>query len=261
MASTSDIRNGMIIKFRGDLCEIIEFLHVKPGKGHAFVRTKLRNVKTGKVIDNTFRTSEKLEEVRVEKHKKEYLYFDGTFYVFMDSATYEQMQVPPEVIGDLDKFLIENISLPQNVEEALDKRSSMGVIGNMGQYTQYQTANAIENMGENAGSGGGMMGMIAGMGMGNVMGGAINNAAAQSQNPATPPPIPQSIQWFAAVNGQQKGPFDPAALQAKINDGTVARDTLIWRQGMANWTPASEVPEVAGMFSAQTPPPIPPPIP
>jgi len=116
MASTSDIRNGMIIKFRGDLYEIIEFLHVKPGKGHAFVRTKLRNVKTGKVIDNTFRTSEKLEEVRVEKHKKEYLYFDGNFYVFMDSATYEQMQVPPEVIGDLDKFLIENMEVAMKLD-------------------------------------------------------------------------------------------------------------------------------------------------
>jgi len=116
MASTSDIRNGMIIKFRGDLYEIIEFLHVKPGKGHAFVRTKLRNVKTGKVIDNTFRTSEKLEEVRVEKHKKEYLYFDGNFYVFMDSATYEQIQVPPEVIGDLDKFLIENMEVAMKLD-------------------------------------------------------------------------------------------------------------------------------------------------
>ena len=116
MASTSDIRNGMIIKFRGDLYEIIEFLHVKPGKGHAFVRTKLRNVKTGKVIDNTFRTSEKLEEVRVEKHKKEYLYFDGNFYVFMDSVTYEQMQVLPEVIGDLDKFLIENMEVAMKID-------------------------------------------------------------------------------------------------------------------------------------------------
>lgn len=109
MATTSDIRNGMIINFKGELFEIVEFQHVKPGKGGAFVRTKLKNIKTGKVLENTFRTSEKLAEVRVEKHKKEYLYFDGSFYVFMDSTTYEQMSVPAEIIGNLDKYLIENM--------------------------------------------------------------------------------------------------------------------------------------------------------
>lgn len=116
MASTSDIRNGMIIDFKDDLYEIVEFLHVKPGKGAAFVRTKLKNVKSGKVIENTFRTSEKLTEVRVEKHKKEYLYFDGEFYVFMDSNTYEQMQVPKEVIGSDDKFLIENMEVAMRLD-------------------------------------------------------------------------------------------------------------------------------------------------
>jgi len=109
MATTSDIRNGMIIDFKNDLYEIVEFLHVKPGKGSAFVRTKMKSIKTGQVIENTFRTSEKLTEVRVEKHKKEYLYFDGSFYVFMDTNTYEQMQVPVELIGGLDKYLIENM--------------------------------------------------------------------------------------------------------------------------------------------------------
>ncbi len=116
MATTSDIRNGMIIKFKNDLYEIVEFLHVKPGKGAAFVRTKLKNVQSGKVIDNTFRTSEKLEEVRVEKHKKEYLYFDGSFYVFMDSYTYEQMQVPPEAIGDYDKMLVDNMEVAMKLD-------------------------------------------------------------------------------------------------------------------------------------------------
>jgi elongation factor P len=116
MATTSDIRNGMIINFKGGLWEIVEFLHVKPGKGAAFVRTKLKNMRTGKVIDNTFRTSEKLEEVRVEKHKKEYLYFDGTFYVFMDSATYEQLNVPLETIGDAEKFLVENMEVAMKLD-------------------------------------------------------------------------------------------------------------------------------------------------
>ena len=116
MASTSDIRNGMIINFKNNLYEIVEFQHVKPGKGAAFVRTKLKSIKTGKVIDNTFRTSEKLEEVRVEKHKKEYLYFDGTFYVFMDSINYEQMNVPVEVIGDNKKFLVENMEVAMKLD-------------------------------------------------------------------------------------------------------------------------------------------------
>ena len=111
MVGTSDIKNGLIIRFKNGLYEIVEFQHVKPGKGAAFVRTKLKNIETGKVIDNTFRTSEKLEDVRVDKEKKEYLYFDGTFYVFMDIESYEQIQVPLEVIGDLDKFLIENMTV------------------------------------------------------------------------------------------------------------------------------------------------------
>lgn len=116
MATTSDIHNGMIIRYKNDLYEIVEFLHVKPGKGGAFVRTKLKNVTTGKVLENTFRTSEKLEEVRVEKVKKEYLYFDGNFYVFMDQSNYEQMNVPAEVIGDLDKLIVENMEVTMRVD-------------------------------------------------------------------------------------------------------------------------------------------------
>ena len=108
MATTSDIRNGMMIEFKDGIYEIIDFLHVKPGKGNTFVRTKLRNIKTGQVLENNFRISEKLTEVRVEKSKKQYLYHDGDFYVFMDNETYEQISVPSEVIGDLDKYLIEN---------------------------------------------------------------------------------------------------------------------------------------------------------
>ncbi|MCF7911779.1 MAG: elongation factor P [Candidatus Cloacimonetes bacterium] len=116
MATTSDIRNGMIIDYKGGLYEIVEFLHVKPGKGAAFVRTKLKNIRTGKVIDNTFRTSEKLDEVRVEKFKKEYLYFDGNFYVFMDSTTFEQLNVPAEVLGDVEKYLVENMEVAMKLD-------------------------------------------------------------------------------------------------------------------------------------------------
>lgn len=111
MATVSDIRNGMIIEFKDGLYSVVEFLHVKPGKGAAFVRTKLKNMKTGKVVENTFRDSDNLTEVRVEKTKKEYLYRDGDFFILMDAETYEQTPVDSHVIGDLDKLMMENMDI------------------------------------------------------------------------------------------------------------------------------------------------------
>lgn len=116
MATTSDIRNGMVIKYKHGLYEVVEFLHVKPGKGAAFVRTKLKKLDSGQVIENNFRTSEKIEEVRIEKQKKEYLYFDGDFYVFMDSQTYEQIRVPREKLADIEKYLIENMEIHMKMD-------------------------------------------------------------------------------------------------------------------------------------------------
>ncbi|UZO79505.1 elongation factor P [Aquimarina sp. ERC-38] len=91
MASTSDIRNGLCIKYNHDIFKIIEFLHVKPGKGPAFVRTKLKSVTTGKVIDNTFSAGHKIEDVRVETHKFQYLYAEGDTYHFMNVEDYNQI--------------------------------------------------------------------------------------------------------------------------------------------------------------------------
>jgi len=93
MASTSDIRNGLCIKYNNDIFKIIEFLHVKPGKGPAFVRTKLKSVTTGKVIDNTFSSGHKIEDVRVETHKFQFLYNDGEFYHFMNTEDYTQIRL------------------------------------------------------------------------------------------------------------------------------------------------------------------------
>lgn len=93
MASTSDIRNGLCIKFNHDIYKIVEFLHVKPGKGPAFVRTKLKSVTTGKVIDNTFSAGHKIEDVRVETHKFQFLYNDDEFYHFMNTEDYTQIQL------------------------------------------------------------------------------------------------------------------------------------------------------------------------
>jgi elongation factor P len=93
MATTSDIRNGLCIKYNNDIYKIIEFLHVKPGKGPAFVRTKMKSVTNGKVLDNTFSAGHKLEDVRVETHKFQYLYNDGEFYHFMNEADYTQIRL------------------------------------------------------------------------------------------------------------------------------------------------------------------------
>jgi elongation factor P len=98
MASTSDIRNGLCIKYNHDIFKVIEFLHVKPGKGPAFVRTKLKSVTNGKVIDNTFSAGHKLEDVRVETHKFQYLYNDGDFYHFMNQEDYTQIQLVEAVL-------------------------------------------------------------------------------------------------------------------------------------------------------------------
>lgn len=93
MVTTSDIRNGLCIRYNNDIYKIVEFLHVKPGKGPAFVRTKLKSVTTGKVIDNTFSAGHKIDDVRVETHKFQYLYNDGEAYHFMNQNDYTQIQL------------------------------------------------------------------------------------------------------------------------------------------------------------------------
>ena len=100
MISTSDIKKGVTFKMDGDLFQVIEFLHVKPGKGGAFVRTKLRNVKKGTVLDRTFRSGEKFDDVRLEKREMQYLYKEGDTLVFMDTENYEQISIPLDAVGD-----------------------------------------------------------------------------------------------------------------------------------------------------------------
>lgn len=111
MASTADFRNGLVIEFNGDLYTIVQFQHVKPGKGPAFVRTKLRNIKTGRVIDNTFSSGTKVNVARVERRPYQYLYHDDMGYYFMHLETFDQIHVPEELIDSHD-FLKEG----QNVE-------------------------------------------------------------------------------------------------------------------------------------------------
>jgi elongation factor P len=108
MADTSDFRNGLIIKYKNELYTITEFQHVKPGKGGAFVRTTLKNLKSGRVLENTFRSGEGIEIVRVERKKYQYLFRDGNFLVCMDNENYDQINVPMEHFGDSVDYLKES---------------------------------------------------------------------------------------------------------------------------------------------------------
>jgi membrane protease subunit (stomatin/prohibitin family) len=155
---------------------------------------------------------------------------------------------------ELTKILVENISLPKEVEEVLDKRTGMGVVGNLQAYTQYQAANAMEQAAENPG------GMAAG-GMGMGMGFAMAQQLGRSMNAAqSAPPLPPAAQFHMVVDGQQAGPFDLPALKKKAEDGALTAATLVWRPGMAQWTAAAQVAELAGLLAPQ-PPPVPKPKP
>jgi elongation factor P len=100
MADTSDLRNGLIIRYKGDPFLVVEFQHVKPGKGGAFVRTTLKNLKSGKVLENTFRSGESIDAVSVERRKYQFVYKDGESFVLMDNETFEQIYVNEEIIGE-----------------------------------------------------------------------------------------------------------------------------------------------------------------
>ncbi|MBE3551610.1 MAG: elongation factor P [Kyrpidia tusciae] len=110
MISSNDFRPGVTIEVDGEIWQVIEFMHVKPGKGSAFVRTKLKNVKTGAVKETTFRAGEKVQEARVETREMQYLYNDGDSYTFMDAETYEQLSIPAAQLERETKFLKENMN-------------------------------------------------------------------------------------------------------------------------------------------------------
>ena len=109
MITASDFRNGVTFESEGNVFQIVEFLHVKPGKGAAFVRTKLKNVMTGAVVEKTFRPTEKFEPARIEKKNMEYSYNDGDLYYFMDPETYDMIPIGKDQIGDSLKFVKENM--------------------------------------------------------------------------------------------------------------------------------------------------------
>ena len=108
VATTNDLKNGLVLNIDGQLWTVIEFQHVKPGKGPAFVRTKLKNVTSGKTLDKTFNAGVKVETANVDKRTMQYLYNDGTDYVLMDPDTYDQISVAPDVVGDAKDYMLEN---------------------------------------------------------------------------------------------------------------------------------------------------------
>lgn len=186
---------------------------------------------------------------------------------YNEVSTFVSDKIIPEFDNygiDMTKFLISNISLPANVEEALDKRSSMGIIGDLGKYQQFQTAEAMQAAANNPSGGGASEGMGLGMGMAmaSQMMGSMNQPQQQNQQQAgAAPPPPPTVQFHISVNGQQQGPFDMNALQQMVNSKQLTKETLVWKQGFANWIAASQVPELANLFAAVPPPPPPPPPP
>ncbi|MEI6648733.1 MAG: elongation factor P [Actinomycetes bacterium] len=117
MATTNDLKNGMTLDIEGQLWNVVEFQHVKPGKGPAFVRTKLKSVLTGKVIDRTFNAGVKVDVAILEKRDMTFLYKDGEDFVFMDSKTYDQMNISSETVGESANFMLENCEVIVGVHE------------------------------------------------------------------------------------------------------------------------------------------------
>lgn len=111
MISAGDFRNGLTFEFEGNVYQVVEFQHVKPGKGAAFVRTKMKNVMTGAVVERTFNPTEKVEPARIERKEMEYLYEDSGLYYFMDQETYEQTPLSEDQLGDALKFVMENMTV------------------------------------------------------------------------------------------------------------------------------------------------------
>jgi membrane protease subunit (stomatin/prohibitin family) len=157
---------------------------------------------------------------------------------------------------EIPKFIIENISVPPEVEAALDKRTQIGIVGNLDQYTKFQTANAMEAAANNPGGAGEGLGLGLGMAMGQRA--AASMASAPTPAPAAgPPPLPTENQWYVGIAGAQQGPFDVNGLAGQVHGGAMTRSSLVWKNGMAGWVPAGEVPELAQLFGA-VPPPLPP---
>ncbi len=155
------------------------------------------------------------------------------------------------------KFVVENISLPPEVEAAMDKRTSMGVIGNMAAFTQFESASAIRDAAQNPGGlAGAGAGLAAGYQMAGQMSQAMGNAQSAAQSPPPMPGAPAAAAFFAAINGQRVGPLSMDDLSAKIRAGEITAKTMVWKQGLSGWATAQSVAELGSLLAA-VPPPLP----
>ena len=186
-----------------------------------------------------------------------------------EMADYLKNRIAPEIAAygiEIPALFVENVSLPEAVEQAMDKRTSMGVIGDLGKYAQFQAAESMRAAAENP-SGGGGMGAGLGMGMGMSM---ANQMAAGFQSPwgqpahqpqpaaaAPPPPPPSEVVYHIAEAGQTSGPFSLARLGRMVAEGTFSRETLVWAPGFSGWTRAGDVDALARLFTIAPPPPPP----
>jgi len=153
---------------------------------------------------------------------------------------------------EISKFLISSISLPEELQKKLDEGTGMNMLGDMNKYTQMKNADAMSTAASNSGGGGGGMENMMGMAMMQQM---MNQ---NQQTNVTAPPPPPMIQYFVSVNGQQTGPFDTNTLTQMASQGSLTKDTMVWKQGMQAWSAAGQVAELANVFGAMPPPPPPP---
>ncbi|MEM6488067.1 MAG: SPFH domain-containing protein [Pseudomonadota bacterium] len=204
-----------------------------------------------------------------------------------EMAKFLKARIAPEIAAyglEMPALFVENVSLPEAVEQAMDKRTSMGVIGDLGAYGQYQAAEAMRAAAENPGDAGGAMGAGLGAGMGMAMAGMMANQAPWAQRagghtlgqpggqaagpwgspgpaagsqPPPPPPPPQEVVYHVAENGQTHGPYSRADLGRMKTEGKFTRETLVWSPNLQGWTKAGDVPPLAQLFTVAPPPPPP----
>jgi len=193
---------------------------------------------------------------------------------YKDLSNFSEKQLKSDFSAyglDITKFLISSISLPEALQKKLDEGTGMNMLGDMNKYQQMKSADAMEAAAKNPGLGGGMEGMM-GMAMMNQMmnQNQQNNQYQQNQyqqqqqyqqqyQQTAPPPPPPVAQFHASVNGQQMGPLGMQQIQQMVQQNQITKATLVWKQGMAGWTAAGQVPELANFFGAMPPPPPPPP--
>jgi hypothetical protein len=175
-----------------------------------------------------------------------------------DLSTFIGTKITPEFLEyglELSNLLVENISLPEEVEQALDKRTSMGIVGNLNDYLRFQMAGAVQASASNpSGASAGLE-----MGVGLAMANELNRnlaAAPTAAAAAQPPPIPGQEAFYVVVNGAKAGPFDLATLQQKIQQAEVNRATLVWHHPLSDWLPAEQITALASIFP-RVPPSVP----